>query len=219
MSASRTKISGILLAAGESKRMGSPKQLLPLGGKTVIEHGVHNLLQSDIAELIVVLGAEASRIEALLAGRPVKTVFNPLFDQGMGSSVAAGIKSLGQGVDGVLLALADQPLVPAQVVDLLIRSFKSSGKGIVLPTWKGKRGHPVIFGPAYIPALMLANGDHGGRDIVRSHPQDVLEVQVESQGVCLDLDSFADYERISSMWESSATVPEGSGPGKEGRTR
>jgi molybdenum cofactor cytidylyltransferase len=186
-------LSAILLAAGKSKRMGELKQLMPLGEGTIIEQAIDNLLASAVDEVIVVLGHKAGEIKRAIAARPVKITVNPDYEEGMSTSIIAGLRLVDPKAQAVMLALGDQPLVESQTINRLIDEFRKSDKGIALPTYKGKRGNPVIFAIKYKPELLKLKGDIGGRDIVKRHPQDVLEVAVSSEGVITDIDTEEDY--------------------------
>jgi molybdenum cofactor cytidylyltransferase len=192
-------ISALLLAAGRGERMGRAKQLLPLGDGRMIEAALGNLLASEVDEVICVLGFAADEIRPFVAGKErVTVVINERFSEGMGSSIRAGIKALDPRCTGVLIALADQPFIPPEVIDQLIAEFAVGKKGIVLPVYEGRQGHPVILRRlAYEKELLSLHGDVGGKEIVRKHAEDVLEVEVDVSGVVMDIDVPEDYQRIS----------------------
>jgi len=187
-------LSAILLAAGESKRMGALKQLMPLGKSTLLEQAIDNLLNSSVDETIVVVGHKAQEITKAIASRPVKIVLNPNYQQGMSTSIIAGLKQLGPKSQAVMLAMGDQPLVESRTINQLIDAFKSHDKGIAVPTHRGRRGNPVIFAIKYKEELLKLKGDIGGREIIKSHPDDVLEVAVDSESVISDIDTRDDYQ-------------------------
>jgi len=124
-------ISAILLAAGESKRMGKPKQLMPLGGTTILEQTIDNSLNSEVDEVIVVLGAIAEETKKIVAARPVKTVVNPNYQQGMSTSIIAGLNMVDSRARAVMIALGDQPFIDSQTLNRLIDEFCNHDKGIV----------------------------------------------------------------------------------------
>ncbi|MDD5590398.1 MAG: molybdenum cofactor cytidylyltransferase [Dehalococcoidales bacterium] len=186
-------ISAVLLAAGESSRMGEPKQLLPFGRSTFIEQAVDTLLASAVAEVIVVVGHRAEAVVERIGSRAVRIAQNPEYRQGMITSIIAGLKLVAPEAGAIMLALSDQPLLNSRTIDNLIRGFLSGDKGIAIPTCRGIRGHPVIFAPKYIQELMRVKGDIGGRQIIDSHPEDVLEVDVASEGIIVDIDNRDDY--------------------------
>lgn len=186
-------VSAILLAAGESKRMGEPKLLLPFGNSTVLEQAIDNLLNSRVGEIIVVAG---DRAQEPIGNRPVKVAINPAYREGMSTSIVTGLNLIDDSTRAVMLALADQPLVDSQTINKLIEAFISHDKGIVIPAYKGRRGHPVIFSTKYKEELLGLVGDIGGRQIIEEHPEDVLELAVDSQGINVDIDTKDDYHSL-----------------------
>ena len=186
-------VSAILLAAGESKRMSKPKQLLPFGRSTILEQSIDNLLSSKANEVIVVLGHRAEEMRNKIATRPVKIAINPNYHQGMGTSIATGLSLVDGKAEAVMLALADQPLVDSKVIDLVIDGFMAYNKGVVIPTYQGRRGHPVIFAIKYKGELSGLKGDIGGRQIIEEHPDDILELAVDSPDINIDIDTAENY--------------------------
>jgi molybdenum cofactor cytidylyltransferase len=187
-------LSAILLAAGESKRMGEPKQLMPVGSRVMVEQAIDNLLNSAVNEVIVVLGHRAEEITGAIADKPIKIMFNPNYRQGMSTSIIAGLILVDPQVQAVMLALGDQPLVDSQTINQLIDAFNNHKKGIAVPVYRGKRGHPIIFAIKYKPELLNLEGDIGGREIIRQHPNDVIEVAIDSESVITDIDTKDDYQ-------------------------
>ncbi len=187
-------ISAILLAAGKSKRMGKPKQLLPFGRTTVVEQAVDNLLSSAVDEVIVVLGYRAEEMAKTIADKPVKLAINPDYEQGMSTSIVAGLKLVDSRARAVILTLGDQPLISSQTINRLIEEFYNHDKGIVIPTYQRRRGHPVIFAIKYLGELLEVKGDIGGRHIIDNHPDDILEVAVDSESIISDIDTGDDYQ-------------------------
>jgi molybdenum cofactor cytidylyltransferase len=190
-------ISAILLAAGESNRMGQPKQLLPFGQSTIVERTIDNLLNSAVSETIVVLGYRDEEIRKTIAGKPVKLVINPDYQQGMSTSIIAGLKQVDKRARAVLIALSDQPFVNSQTITSLVEAFIANNRGILIPVYQGRRGNPVIFTIKYKGELLNLKGDVGGREIIKRHPDDVLEVAVNCEGVLLDIDTMENYTPIT----------------------
>ena len=191
-------VSAILLAAGESKRMGNPKQLLPLGKSTILEQTIDNLLNSKVSEVIVVVGHRADEMIKVIARRPVKIGVNPLYSQGMSTSIATGLKMIDDSARAILLALADQPFIDSKTTNRLVDAFLNHNKGIVFPTYQGRRGHPIIFAVQYKEELSGLKGDVGGKEIIKQHPNDTLEVAVDSKSINIDIDNINDYQSLSS---------------------
>lgn len=188
-------ISSILLAAGESKRMGMPKQLMPFGDSTILEQTVDNLLSSRVDEIIVVLGCRAEDIEKRIAAKPVKIAMNPAYRQGMSTSIVAGLALVDDRAEAVMFVLADQPFIDGKIINQLVDGFASNDRGIVFPSCRGSRGHPIIFSIKYRKELLELKGDIGGRQIIKEHPDDVLEIPVDSEGVSVDIDTTDDFSQ------------------------
>jgi molybdenum cofactor cytidylyltransferase len=195
---SSTFISALLLAAGKGERMGEVKQLLSLGEKRMIEAALDNLHGSRCDEIIVVLGFAVDEVRPLVEGKErVAIVMNPRFEEGMSTSIQQGLRAINPRATGILIALADQPFIPPEVINALIEGFEARAQGIVLPAYEGKRGHPVTLDRKNSERELLAlQGDVGGKEIVSKHPEDVLEVEVASQGVLMDIDAPEDYHGI-----------------------
>ncbi|MFC2048310.1 molybdenum cofactor cytidylyltransferase [Chloroflexota bacterium] len=187
-------LSAILLAAGEAKRMGKTKQLMPWRQSTMVEQAIDNLLSSAVDEVIVVVGHKAEEVTKVIADKAVKLVVNPDYEQGMSTSVIAGLNLLDSQTQAVMLALGDQPFIDSQTINRLIDEFYSHDKGIIIPTYQGRRGHPIIFVSKYKEELLGLTGDIGGRQIIENHPDDVLEVAVESESILADIDTIGDYQ-------------------------
>jgi molybdenum cofactor cytidylyltransferase len=186
-------ISAILLAAGESNRMGQPKQLLPFGQSTILERATDTLLDSAVSETIVVLGYRDEEIRKTIADKPVKIAINPDYQQGMSASIIAGLKQVDKRARAVLIVLGDQPFVDSQTINSLVEAFIANKRGIIIPVYQGRRGNPVIFAIKYKGELLNLKGDIGGREIIKRHPDDVLEVAVNCEGVLIDIDTMESY--------------------------
>jgi molybdenum cofactor cytidylyltransferase len=188
-----SSVSAILLGAGESKRMGVNKLGLPWGKKTVLEHCLDILLRSNIKETVVVLSERTEAFRSRLDRRGVSFAMNPFFRKGMSTSIVKGIRSIDPQSEGMLIALGDQPFLKSRTINALIRAFAEGERGIVVPSFQGKTGHPVIFHRRYERELMKLRGDVGGRSIMDRHPEDVFVVKVKSEAVLRDIDTRDDY--------------------------
>jgi molybdenum cofactor cytidylyltransferase len=187
-------ISAILLGAGQSKRMGVDKLWLPWGRETILGHCFNTLLGSDVQELVVVLGVQNRGLKNLFQGRIVKVVINPYSDKGMSTSIRRGIEALHARSDGILIALGDQPFLKTRTINVLIHAFDQGEGRIIVPSFRGRKGHPVIFDQKYRRELLRLEGDAGGRSVMERHPEDVRVVPVKSIGVIRDVDTWQDYE-------------------------
>ncbi len=181
-------LAAIILAAGESRRMGQPKALLPYRGRAFLEHLIGVTRHPRIGLARVVLGAGAEEICEKLKLDPASIVINLDWEKGQLSSIQAALRSLPQGVtEGILLCLVDHPLISAGLIGRLIKLFDSSGKPVIIPTYKGRRGHPVIFRSTLYDELLAAPLGLGARAVVWAHAADVLEVPTDEEGVILNL--------------------------------
>jgi molybdenum cofactor cytidylyltransferase len=181
-------LAAIILSAGASSRMGQPKALLPFREGTFLEHLIQITRHPRIGVTRVVLGADAEEIRAIAKLEPSVVVLNPNWEQGQLSSICEGIRSLeGTSTDGMILCPVDHPLVSAMLVSDLVGKFYAERKSIVLPTFNGRRGHPVIFSSALYGELLAAPADKGARAVVWAHAAEILEVPTDEEGVVLNI--------------------------------
>ncbi len=185
----------MILAAGESKRMGKPKLLLPFGEKTIIETVLDNVIQSEVEKILVVLGSAREKIEQKIKNYSLEIAFNPNFRSGMLSSVHAGFQALPEQAQAALVVLGDQPSISTSVINELIDAYKRTRKGIVLPVYKSERGHPVLIDMKYRREVENLSPDIGLRGTVYNHPEDILEVDVEASSIFQDIDYMEDYKK------------------------
>jgi molybdenum cofactor cytidylyltransferase len=189
------RIEGILLAAGESRRMGYPKALLRIGDTTFIQH-LARLMLGVTQRLTIVVGVHAQSCRATLAADArISVVDNPDYAQGQLSSIWIGLRSLSADCDGAIVHLVDHPLVRASTFNALISYSMAAGKPIAIARYQGRRGHPVLFGREVFDELMSAPLSEGARVVVSADPGRVAYLDVDDPGVVLDLDSPADLER------------------------
>jgi len=188
-------ISALVLASGRSRRMGVQKLLLPVGAQPLIARVVDEVLRSPVDEAVVVIGHDGERITEALAGRRVRFITNPDTEGEMLSSVRCGLRAMPEACDAVLLVLGDQPGLKAEVIAGLVRAFRKTDRGIVVPTHSGRRGHPLLFSMHYRNEILSRYDDVGVRGLLQSHPEDVLEVEVAAPGVLEDMDVPEDYRR------------------------
>jgi molybdenum cofactor cytidylyltransferase len=185
----------MVLAAGESRRMGEAKLLLPFGGKTIIEIIIESVIRSKVDKILVVLGSDKEKIEEKIKSLPLEFAFNPDYRSGMLSSIQAGFKALPEDAQAVLIILGDQPSVSSEVIDKIIAAYKKKGKGIVLPVYKKERGHPVLIDTKYRQQVANLSPKIGLRELVYNRPDDILEVKVETSSVLRDIDDAEDYRK------------------------
>ena len=195
-------LAAVILSAGASSRMGRPKALLPYREGTFLEHLIAVTRHPRIGVTRIVLGAGAETIRDAAKLDPSIVVLNPDWEQGQLSSIWAGVRSLeGLETEGMVLCPVDHPLVSARLVSELVERFYEERKSIVLPTYKGRRGHPVIFSRALYSELLAAPADKGARTVVWAHAADVLEVPTDEEGVTLNLN---DPEMLKRATEADA---------------
>lgn len=184
-------IIAVVLSAGESSRMGRPKALLPIQGQKFIERIVRVIGQSRVGRTIVVLGHHADQLRGQIEHLPVEVVINPDYRSGQLSSLQVAIRHIRDDdrCDGMLVHLVDHPFIDVALVDALIESFFETKKMIVVPSYKGKRGHPVIFSRELFGELLNAPLDQGAKAVVNAHRQETLEIEWHDEGITLDIDT------------------------------
>lgn len=184
-------IVAVVLSAGESSRMGSPKALLPIEGQTFIEKIVAALKQTPVARVAVILGHNAEEMKQRIEHLPVEIVINPDYKLGQLSSLQTAIRHLqtDANCDGMLVHLVDHPYIDAKLVDNMIERFYATGKLIVVPRYGAKRGHPVIFSRQLFDELLAAPMDQGAKAVVNAHRDDTLEIDTQDSGVTVDIDT------------------------------
>ena len=192
-------VTGILLMAGLSSRLGFPKALLPYGRKVLVERVLEQTLASRLDRVILVLGCQAPKILSALGsfqGSPrLQVVINRRYDRGLSSSIRAGLRVLDPSSSGVMFILGDQPLLNTATIDRLIRAFRRHRLPVVVPLYGRRPGNPVIFGRELLPELQRLRGDTGGREIIRENPDRVLNIPIRPQSIGWDVDTWEDYDR------------------------
>ena len=195
-------VSGILLGAGESKRMGRNKLILPWGKSTVFEHCLQTLLCSELGEIVVVLSVRSSELGNRIRRCPIfrkkkiTVVWNALYKRGMSTSIRKGLQHLDPGSRGILIALGDQPFLKSKTVNALIHAFTPGEGRMVVPFYGRRRGNPVLFDRSYLKELMELKGDTGGRSVIDRHPDDITRFQTRSVAVIRDIDIWEDYTKL-----------------------
>ena len=190
----------VVLAAGASSRMGQPKALLRSGDRTFVRHLLDTLHDAGLDDLLVVTGPHDREIreELALPGTPlVRVVHNPHHARGQLSSLQAALAAIDHpGVEAMMVALVDQPMVRSMTVRALVEAWRATRAPVVRPRLGRRHGHPVVFDRAVFGALRAASLDTGARDVVRARGDAVVDVEVTDEGVCLDVDTPEDYARL-----------------------
>jgi CTP:molybdopterin cytidylyltransferase MocA len=192
MSEAVNDVAAILLAAGQSKRMGAFKPLLPFGNTTVIECCLDYLQQGGVQAIVVVLGHRADEVCQQLNTRRVIFALNPDPNSEMGASIAAGIRALPASSAATLIALVDHPAVPPEVVSTLIENWKQ-GSRLIIPTWHGRGGHPVLVDLNFKQELLNLDASGGLRTLFDAHQNNVKRIPVDSPYIARDMDTWDDY--------------------------
>lgn len=191
---------GVVLAAGLSRRLGRPKQLLELDDKPLVRHVVERALVSALDEVIVVTGAHADAIDAALADRWVRLVHNDRYEQGMGTSLAAGVAALGDDVDAIVVLLADQPAIRPEAIDRAIGAWRETGAPVVMACYGDERGHPVLFSRECFRELAALDGDSGGRDVIRARRDRLVLVDGGLPSPPADVDTEEAWAALQATW-------------------
>jgi len=190
-------IVAVVLAAGESSRMGRPKALLPIGGQTFIERIVAALKQVKLGKIIVILGHNASELQAKISQLPVEILINTDYKLGQLSSLQLAVQRLQSEIDcdGMLVHLVDHPYLVPSLIEEMIRRFYDTKKPIIVPKFHGKRGHPVIFSRDLFAELLNAPMDQGAKAVVNAHRAETLEIETEEEGIAVDIDTPELYQQ------------------------
>lgn len=197
------KVAAILLAAGRSVRMGSCKQLLPLGGSTVIDRCLATLQRGGIDDIVVVVSESGQEVAAAAQKHGARVVVNRTAGGDMASSVRTGRDAVDADVSGILVALCDYPLVAPETVAVLVRLHGIFPEGIITPEFDGRRGHPLLFARTILDELAE---DMTLRDVVGLDPHRRYDLPVDDAGILMDMDTPEDYARLAGMVDREASV-------------
>lgn len=189
------RVSAILLAAGESRRMGDINKLsLPVNGQALLYRTVQTLLNSNVQELVVVLGHEAEAAQCLLHDLNVRTVYNRNYTEGQMTSVHCGLAALNEACEGVMICLTDQPLLTTQDINHLIDAFLMRETGsIVVPTYQNQRGNPIILSYTHREEILSGGRNLGCKRLIERNPELVIKIEMDNDHWVFDLDTPNDY--------------------------
>lgn len=188
----------VILAAGASRRMGSPKQLIEIDGRPLLVRAIEAALAAPVWPVVVVLGANAVAIRPVIGHLPVLVIENPAWSEGMASSIREGVATLRQfsrTLDAAVLALCDQPGFSAATVESLLAAHRATGRGIVAARYAGRLGAPALFAREHFAALTALTGEEGARDLLNADPARVAAVELPE--LARDLDTPADLEGLA----------------------
>jgi len=189
------RIAAIILAAGESVRMGEPKALARYGAETFLHTIVRNLKTAAVHEIVIVLGHDAQTVAAVLHLLPEQYVINTSYRSGQFSSFQTGVRQVAEGTQGVFLCLVDQPQIPATVLQQVKTTFLSRPGSIVIPTFRGKRGHPPIFPRRLFSEIIGAPTGITAKTLMEKHADTIVEVEVDDEAILWNLNTKADLAR------------------------
>ena len=199
----RKFISGLILGAGASQRLGQPKQLLPFGGTTLLGWVIAQAERAaGLDELVVVLGRAANEIRRCVDFGTAKVVENPVFGEGCASSYRAGIAALHPQSEAIMIILGDQPGVKPEVIDRVAGVWRQGEAQIALCSYRGRKGHPMIFARQMFDQLIGLHGDKAAWKLVDANPELVQEIQFDLS-LPQDINTWDDFERLKPAGESS----------------
>ena len=204
-------ISAVVLAAGLSTRMGMPKMLFSVEGRPMLEKVLEIFRRTMVGEVVVVLGAESSRVSGEVEFLGERVVINRGYRKGMSSSLKLGLARVSPRADAAMVALGDQPFLSPSTVDRIIEAFLAKRPPIVVPVYGRVRGNPVLFARSVFPDVKKIEGDAGARSVVAQYGDRVLEVPVRDSGVLLDIDTPGDYRRAGVRGRRAQAI---GGPGR-----
>jgi molybdate transport repressor ModE-like protein len=202
-------ITSLILAAGESNRMGAIKQILPFSNSTILETTLESLLKSKFlgGEIRIILGANAEKICSHINNinkNKIKLLFNKNYKSGMLSSIKRGIKNLPLDTEHIFITLADKPMISHNTYDQIIKKYLKSKKKIIVPVYNEVRGHPVIVSRELVYQIeALDNSPFGLRDLTDKYPEKVLYFSVEDKNIILDLDYYDEYKKYKKIVENN----------------
>jgi molybdenum cofactor cytidylyltransferase len=196
--ARQPRVAGIVMAAGRSSRMGANKLLMDDNGKPIVARVVEHAAAADLAEIVVVTGHQEAEVRAALAGQTVRFVSCPDYADGLSASLGSGLKALSADIDAALVLLGDMPRVGASLVRRMIAAFNpTEGRAIIVPSFQGKRGNPVLWDRRFFAAMLELHGDVGARHLIGEHAELVTEIASEDAGIFLDIDTPEAYRTLS----------------------
>jgi len=199
-------ISAVILAAGESRRMGEQnKLLLPVGGEAMLVKLATSVCASDVGQVLVVIGHEAEKIRRELNEFPLNFVYNPNFSEGMTTSIKYGVKEVSHECDGLLICLGDMPFINTSEINKLIHTFVQNRikekKLIVVPVFKGQRGNPVLFSSEFRNDILDHKKESGCKGVIMNNSESVMEIQMDNDNILLDVDTLEDFQRTAEVFK------------------
>ena len=195
-------ISAVILAACESKRMGKQnKLLLPVAGEALLVKLIKSVCDSDVGQVIVVIGHEAEKIRRKLNNFPLSFVYNPNFSEGMTTSIKSGLKEVSPDCDGYMICLADMPFINTSEINKLIHAYAQNRikekRLIVIPVYQGHRGNPLLFSTEFREDILEHKMEYGCKGVIMNNFESVKEIEMDDDSMLLDVDTLEDYQRAT----------------------
>jgi molybdenum cofactor cytidylyltransferase len=188
-------IAALILAAGQSRRMGRPKMLLPWGQLTVIEHVITTFLGAGTQEVVVITGSAREQVEQATQSYPVRRIFNPDYASGeMLSSLQKGLREMAPEVEAVLVALGDQPQIRGATIRKLLDAYSHEPSSLIVPSFQKRRGHPWLVQRTLWDELLSMDSSRSPRDFLNAHAGEIHYVEIDNPSILADLDTPQDYE-------------------------
>ncbi len=194
-------ICAVILAAGESRRMGQLKPLVKINGKTFLHHIAVQIRKGGIEKIMVVVGFQAERIIRESGLDFVHFVVNENYQNGQFSSLQAGIKNLPERCQGVVVCLGDQPQVKAEWIEQILVAAHASKAPIVMPRFKNKRGHPVYFAASLFAEILAMNPIQTARDLQRNHSDQIVDIFIKEDAILVDADTPQDLDKVKAYFK------------------
>ncbi|MFQ5750713.1 MAG: NTP transferase domain-containing protein [bacterium] len=186
----------IILAAGESTRMGKPKALVKFREQSFLETVISNFHKAGVEQILVVLGFAANQIFATMKMHPMQVVINKKYPLGQFSSFQTGVQKLGSNIDGTFLSLVDQPQIGVHVINKMVKAFQNNSDKIILPVYRGKRGHPAIFPKTFFPKILSSPATNSAADLIHKHPKQIYEMEVDDECILWNINTKQDLEAV-----------------------
>jgi molybdenum cofactor cytidylyltransferase len=188
-------IAAVILASGLSERLGNNKLLMPLGNQSVVEHVIDSVKSSKIENIFLVYGKNESEFKTISHHKKINLIYNEKYYYGQSMSVKSALNSIGNNFQGIMFLLGDQPFIKTKTINLLIEHFNKNPLGIIVPTYQGKRGNPVIFSRDFFTQIKNIQGDKGAREVIEKNYNEVIHVPIADSFENFDIDTRKDYEK------------------------
>lgn len=188
-------IAAVVLASGLSKRLGKNKLLMPLGNQSVVEHVIDSVKSSKIENIYLIYGKNEVEFKKIAHHKNIKLIHNEKYYYGQSMSVKCALNSIGNDFQGIMFFLGDQPFISPKTINLIIEHYNKNPRGIIVPTYHGKRGNPVIFSREFFTEMKSIQGDKGARDVIDKNYDKVIFVPISDSFENFDIDTKKDYQK------------------------